>query len=308
MSTPLVSIIMPAYNAEPYIREAIDSILAQTYVNFELLVCDDCSTDGTADIIRSVNDARVKKYFNEINLGNLRTSNFLFGQCTGDFIGIQDADDWSSPDRLELTMQAFSRDSDLGIAGTNYVLTDADGTERSCGLLPLTDSAIRKVMEKEVPPLLCATVVVRRSIAQQTGFYRAFFDRMGYADFDWIYRICEVTKAANVQKPCYFYRKHAESFTGNQPQNRFVPFMHELLVEAHRMRVKGGTDFIERPDKHAMRHFLSALLVSRAERHFWAGDRRNALQVLLSAIRMAPWNWKAYRIWFYILRNNPWKP
>ncbi len=81
MQQPLVSIVMPAYNAEKYIAESVNSILAQTYKNFELLIADDCSTDRTREILSAFNDSRISFHPNETNQGYLKTCNKLFLLC-----------------------------------------------------------------------------------------------------------------------------------------------------------------------------------------------------------------------------------
>ena len=90
---------MPAYNCEKYIHQAIDSVLNQTHINFELLIADDCSTDTTKQIIDSYKDPRIKTFHNNINLGYLKASNKLFSLCKGSYITFQDADDTSELNR-----------------------------------------------------------------------------------------------------------------------------------------------------------------------------------------------------------------
>lgn len=289
---PLVSIIMPAYNAEQFIEQAVDSILKQTYTNIELLICDDGSTDRTAEIIRSFSDTRIRKFFNEKNVGNLKTSNFLFGQCQGEFIGIQDADDWSTHDRIEMTMSRFAQNERLGIVGTNYIITTPNGTEQLCGVLPNSNVEIQKRMEKEVPPLLCASVIVKKTVADEVGCYRTYFDRKGFADFDWIYRICEISDAENLIKPCYFYRKHDTSFGHtHKGKNRYSGYeMHQILIEAHRQREKGLTDFIESSSHWQIRRFISKLEKQEGDRAVWANQQKLARKHYLSAFKLNPFD------------------
>jgi len=306
MKAPLVSIIMPAYNAERYIREAIDSILAQTYGHFELLICDDGSTDGTAEVIRSYADPRIRAFFNGTNIGNLKTSNFLFAQCMGEFIGIQDADDVSTADRIELTMRAFADDPELGIVGTNYMRTDAAGNELYCGLVSTAKHDIQKRMESEVPPLLCASILVRKEIADRVGYYRPFFDRKGYADFDWIYRICEVANAANIPQIGYYYREQDQSFTAKRSEQEGLwsgYLMHKALVHAHHQRMSGESDLFDTPNSLMYRRYASKLLKSLSEQSYWAGDKSKALLLLKKSILASPTNFDAWRTLFYICKN-----
>lgn len=98
---PLISVIMPAYNAEKYIQEAIDSILNQSYANFELLIFDDGSSDSTRSIIESYNDERIKKIFTDKNGGVVAARNHCIDLAKGKYIALMDADDIASHDRFE---------------------------------------------------------------------------------------------------------------------------------------------------------------------------------------------------------------
>src|ERR1700752_3454291 len=125
----LVSVIMPAYNCEKYVKKAIDSILNQTYSNFELLIADDCSKDSTKNIIDSYTDNRIKRFHNETNMGYLQASNKLFKECEGDFITFQDADDYSAPNRLELLISFLEKNSSYSCVGSNVIKVDDSDNE-----------------------------------------------------------------------------------------------------------------------------------------------------------------------------------
>lgn len=99
---PLVSVSMPAFNAEHYIAEAIESMLAQSYKNFELIVCDDGSSDNTRDIINRYDDPRIVKIFSKVNRGLIATRNEIASVAKGKYLALLDADDLAFPDRLAL--------------------------------------------------------------------------------------------------------------------------------------------------------------------------------------------------------------
>ena len=102
---PKISVIMPAYNAEKYLREAIDSILGQTFTDFELIVINDCSRDDTEQIILSYQDPRIVYLKNEKNLGVAGTLNRGLEVARGAYIARMDADDRSVPDRFGYDFQ-----------------------------------------------------------------------------------------------------------------------------------------------------------------------------------------------------------
>src|ERR1041384_50978 len=125
-SSPVISVIMPAYNCGPYIRKAIDSILGQTFQDFELVICDDGSTDATWNEIGSYTDSRVRKYRHETNKGGLATYNDLLKLSNGSLITIQDADDWAHKERLQRQYEVFQKFPDVGLCTTNGVLYYSD--------------------------------------------------------------------------------------------------------------------------------------------------------------------------------------
>ena len=98
---PKVSVIMPVYNAEKYIGEAIESILDQTYTDFEFIIIDDGSSDGTVAAVKGYDDRRIRFYQNEHNMGVAATLNRGLDLATGEYIARMDSDDMSLPERFE---------------------------------------------------------------------------------------------------------------------------------------------------------------------------------------------------------------
>jgi glycosyltransferase involved in cell wall biosynthesis len=114
VSRPLISVMIGVYNAEPYIAEAIDSVFAQTYDGpLELIVADDGSTDGTADVVRSYGDRVI--YAHQENKGNGGARNLAVTRASGDYFAFLDADDRFVPDKLERQMDALDADPELDI-------------------------------------------------------------------------------------------------------------------------------------------------------------------------------------------------
>ena len=127
---PLVSVIMPAWNAEATVEAAVRSILNQSWRNLELLVVDDASTDRTGEIVKRIaaTDARVKLFRNDRNLGPYVSKNLALGHATGAWITGHDADDWAHPQRLENhVVAALSAASPLSASLTNMVRMKASG-------------------------------------------------------------------------------------------------------------------------------------------------------------------------------------
>lgn len=124
----LVSIIMPTYNCGRFIKESIDSVLAQTYDNWELLIVDDCSTDDTEAIVRGYKDKRIHYMCNEQNIGAALTRNRALREAKGRYIAFLDADDLWLPEKLEKQV-AFMGQHGYQFSYTYYSEMDSDGID-----------------------------------------------------------------------------------------------------------------------------------------------------------------------------------
>lgn len=297
---------MPAYNVEKYIGKAIESILNQTYAHFELLICDDGSTDKTVEVIKTYTDSRIKLFQNKSNKGNLKTTNFLLDQCQGDFIAIQDADDYSEINRFEIQIAAFKDNPKLGIVGSYYQLIDSNDTVFLGGVLPNSQNEIALVMEKEVAPFLYPSIMVKKTIVDKIGHFQLFFNRKGYADFDWMARICEKSEALNLPTPLYFYRRHSGSFTmiaSKKKQKELFKYMHYLLVQAHKDRIIGKIDFFKKNDKKSIKKRIALKQLNELKIEFWDHQTIN-FKLIFRAIWNNPFELSPYKDILFILRKK----
>lgn len=131
LNNPLISVLMPAYNAEKYIKEAIESILNQTFSNFEFIIIDDGSIDATEEIIKSFKDSRIVYIKNEKNLGLIKTLNKGISIARGEFIARMDSDDISMPQRFELQLDVFKKYKGVDIVNVALKKMSEDGTKLS---------------------------------------------------------------------------------------------------------------------------------------------------------------------------------
>ena len=127
MISPKVSILMSAYNAQEYIREAIDSILNQTFHDFEFLIINDGSTDNSLNIIESYKDPRIRLIHNKINLGLTKSLNIGLKEARGEYIARMDADDISLPNRFRWQMEYMEAHPDIVLISGNIEIIDAHG-------------------------------------------------------------------------------------------------------------------------------------------------------------------------------------
>ena len=165
----LVSVLMPAFNASPYLREAIDSILAQTYAHFELIICNDGSTDETAAIAQSFGDSRIVVLHNQNNEGLVFTRNRLVLAAAGTYIAWMDADDIAKPQRLELQV-GFLEHQAVDLCGTDHISFGVSRkTKRSRG--PYHDADIKALLAIYCP--LCNPSVMGKAEVFKQNPYSA---------------------------------------------------------------------------------------------------------------------------------------
>lgn len=126
MKSPRVTVLMPLYNGEKYVKKAIDSILNQTYKNFELLLIDDCSTDGTMEIVNRIVDDRIRIIHNKQNCGIAYSRNVGLDNALGDYIALMDDDDISVQNRLELQVDFLDSNPNIDVVNGKFGIIDRD--------------------------------------------------------------------------------------------------------------------------------------------------------------------------------------
>lgn len=207
----LVSVLMPAYNAEKYIAQAIESILGQTFDDFEFIILNDCSKDRTEEIILSYNDPRIVYLKNEQNLGVAVTLNNGLAAATGKYIARMDADDISLPERLEKQVAHLEANEDIAVLGTNVELFNENGTI-STGW-SATDSEQMKVDLLFACGLAHPSVMMRTEVIRELGGYDVEFN--GLEDYELWCRVLQKSKVAMLPDILLRYRIHGSQVTQN---------------------------------------------------------------------------------------------
>lgn len=162
---PKVSVLMPVRNSEKTIISAVNSILNQSFVHFELIIIDDFSQDNSWKIILHLakNDKRIRVFRNSNNLQIARTLNKGVGYCKSELIARMDADDESLPDRLQMQYQYMMKHPKVGIAGANISITDQNGHIFSSRSYPTSSSQLKKMVFR-YSPFAHPTVMFRKKI------------------------------------------------------------------------------------------------------------------------------------------------
>ncbi len=207
----IVSVLMPAYNAEKTIAEAIESILSQTFQSFELIIADDCSTDATRDIIRSYErkDPRIKAIYNKMNLYIAGNRNILLKYAKGKYIAWQDADDISLPKRLEHQVAFLDTHAEVGIVG-GYLQFFNEKGNTSLRKYATNDEDLRKNIFK-FSPVAQPGAMIRKKCLDEMGEYDLRFPPA--EDLDMSFRIGTKYKFANLPEVVIKYRENYSSAT-----------------------------------------------------------------------------------------------
>lgn len=214
---PRVSVVMPAYNAEKYIGEAIDSILNQTYTDFEFIIIDDGSSDNTINTIMSYTDPRIRFYQNEHNVGVAATLNRGLELATGEYIARMDSDDISLAERFEKQVDFMNRNPDVAVVGTGIQLFGAQSATRMFS----ADYDHLKVDLLFGNCFAHPSVMLRAKFFRQTSLcYDTSYSKM--EDFDLWVRTAEQYKIASLQEVLLKYRIHPKQVTQKPSENNII--------------------------------------------------------------------------------------
>jgi glycosyltransferase involved in cell wall biosynthesis len=221
---PRISVVMPTYNGERFLRPAIESILSQTFRDFELIAIDDGSTDGTAAILREFadRDDRVTLLSNERNLGIAGATNRGLAAARGEFVALHDHDDISLPHRFQTEIDFLRSHADLTVVGSAATLIDENGSQYAEFPLPCDEIDIKWRLLFWGDAFHYTSLMVRRSALQAIGGYgedTAFRYAEAYDPFG---RLAMGHHMVNLPEKLVLWRRHpsATSFQRQQEQLR----------------------------------------------------------------------------------------
>lgn len=202
---------MPVYNAEKFLTHSIQSVLDQSFTNFEFLIFNDGSTDNSAAIINSFNDERIKCFHFSDNRGYVHHLNAGIKIARGKYIARMDADDLSLQDRFKKQVEFLEMHTEFGICGTQIVLINDEGTIIERPFIYEDDDNLRlRLLVNSC--FAHPTVMIRKSIISGNGF-EYDFDLMPAEDYALWYRISTKTKLTNLPEILLQYRMHSGQIT-----------------------------------------------------------------------------------------------
>ena len=239
--SPLISVLIPVFNCEKYVEQCLTSILNQTYSNLEVLICDDGSNDSTVEIIRKKSDERIRLLINDTNQGNIKTINRLMGEATGEFIALQDADDWSDSERLESQLTFLLENDQIEACYTQMFRVDENGEVLFRTNYPRSHADITAKFPYHFH-IACPSILISKKALQQVGNYPLYFNETGGADWYWAYLISEKVKISNLPDPLYSYRINPNSITQSKIKDYKKFFISKLIGFLIKQRKKHGKD------------------------------------------------------------------
>jgi glycosyltransferase involved in cell wall biosynthesis len=204
---PEVSVVIPAYNAEGTIGETLESVLAQTFDDFEVLVIDDGSTDGTYDVSAATSDDRVR-VLSGVNGGVARARNRGLEASAGQLVAFLDADDLWKPTKLARQVEVLASHEDIGVCFPAAVRIDADGKRlRAMPTCVYPDYCEALLLYSMIVPASCSSVMLRRGLALELGGFDPALSQA--ADWDFSLRLSRIAAFAAIEEELVMYRTHA---------------------------------------------------------------------------------------------------
>lgn len=297
---PKVSVLLPVYNAGSFLREAVESILRQTFEDFELIIIDDGSTDGSAEFLDSFSDPRIR-VIHQTNQGLRATLNTGLQQCLGTYIARMDHDDVALPQRLARQVAFLDTHPDHVLVGTTYAYIDDQN--RVLGVFPaLLEDADIKLELLTKSPFGHGTVMFRAS-ALRAGHYQYTLNAVHVEDYDLWIRLAAAGKYANLPDVLYLWRRSATNTTNEHGRTQQTSTRALRAAAFHakysagllrwpkwnalckyrneQVNILGEHTIIQRRGAHASLYLVLASLLAN-EHHFFDASRALVLALLIS--------------------------
>lgn len=283
--TPKISVIMPVYNAEKYIRTAVESILCQTEGDFELIIIDDCGKDSSMDIVKDIKDKRICIVGNEKNMGIAYSRNRGLKAARGKYIALMDDDDIASLNRFEVETRFLDEHEDIAVVGGGVLRIDENGK-----IISYLDQIICN------PKRIRAELIFRDIIGNGSTMMRTEFIRknnlqykdnyLGMEDYKFWTECSVLGNIANIDKVLLYWRESSQSETIRIRKNKaamrkqkFAEIQKETLemngFELNMEDLKTFTqcfsenkrEYMDKSDLDKVFHLLNKLIVQGRNNH-----------------------------------------
>ncbi len=213
---PLVSVIMNCYNGEKYLKEAIDSVLAQTYTNYEIIFWDNVSTDNSRKIVESYNDKRIKYFLADKHVSLGESRNLAIEKSNGKYLAFLDSDDWWKKTKLEKTLIPF-KDNKIGIVYTNgYTFYEKKARQKKFYKKKQKSGWLFEDLISNYQVMVPSVMIRKKALTNLTEWFDTKFSMI--EEFDLLVRISKNWKVAYIHESLCFWRAHASSLTWSKKE------------------------------------------------------------------------------------------
>jgi glycosyltransferase involved in cell wall biosynthesis len=279
MDNALVSVIMNCYNGERYLREAVDSVIEQTYVNWELIFWDNCSTDNSREIVLSYHDPRIKYFKSEVNAPLGEARNLAIKKSEGAYIGFLDTDDIWDANKLEVQVLKMQANAEIGIVHSNYLnFWEGGSLTANTKVIDSEESFQYLLSEYKIG---MSVALLRKSVLE--AFDIQFDNALSMIeDFDFFLQIAYHSKVWYCKEVLMRYRMHPDSLTNNSMDkwakefNYLLGKLKSFLSPEELHQYKKELDWIK---IRAVNAEITGLLTSN--------DRVGAFKTILSNIQLS---------------------
>lgn len=218
MNAGQISVIMAVYNCQDTVRQAIDSILEQTYTNWQFIICDDCSTDGTLEIVQEYSEVHPGKFLvirNERNSRLAYSLNHCLEFAEGEYCARMDGDDYVAPERFEKQVAYLQSHPEAQLVGT-WMQTFSD---KGLGRVVRYKEFPEKIDLRRGPCFAHATIMTYTYVYKELGGYTVSARTARTQDYDlWFRFFSHGFRGANLQEPLYYVREDDKAFMRRKPQ------------------------------------------------------------------------------------------
>jgi glycosyltransferase involved in cell wall biosynthesis len=299
--TPAVTVLMPVYNAERYVDEAVRSILGQTFADFEFIIIDDGSKDRSLAILEeyAARDPRIR-LVSRPNTGIVRALNQGLDMASGELVARMDADDIALPERLAKQRKYLEGHPECVMVGSRVLVIDPEG-------MPLTIMSDALTHEQIVDGFLAGrgqlvhhpAVMYRRQVVLEIGAYREIFDEA--EDLDLFLRLAEVGRIVNMEEPLLKYREHLTKASRARVV-RVEENCRRIREDAHRRR---GLPFHSAANQEEVKPFVEAEVYRTWG--WWAvmsGNLASARKHAISCLARTPFDLASWKLLYCAIRGR----
>jgi len=294
--TPKVTVLMTVFNGSQYLKKAVDSVLSQTFEDFEFLIIDDCSIDNSVEIIKSYTDVRIQLIKNENNLGQTASLNMGLKFSKGEYIARIDQDDVSMPDRLKKQVKFLNNNLNVVAVGSFFTIIGSDGNSLLNKKLPVgSDSNLFYIITGH-NPLIHPGVLFRKKVIVELGCYREEY--MPSEDIDLWLRLYQNSYVCdNIPEYLTCIRRHTAQVSinnldeqNNNHTKAFYNFYTEVtkcIIDYHKIEQYFNVS-VWRTEKVNLKNIKNIITVSLNlfKRLKWSNKRNNSTLLKFYNIRL----------------------